>query len=231
MAQLRKAKFRVFDPAGGYTSLDVQYNPNSLVFTKKPKLADISIPGLDAPLKQFIRGETETLSVELFFDTTEDGTGAGATSVTTLTDPFYGLVKIVPDTHAPPVCAFLWGKQFPGDALPDSYGNQRRTDFRGVVTEVKQDFSLFSPDGTPLRATVTLSLDEYRPMHLQLKQLNLQSPEHHRVHVLERDETLALVAWRHLDDPGQWRHIATANGIEDPRRLDAGRSLLVPPLP
>jgi Contractile injection system tube protein len=228
MTDLRKAKFKVFGSGGGETSLDVQYNPNSLTFDKKPMLADIPIPGLDAPLKQFVRGQTETLSVELFFDTTENGMGAGATSVTTLTDPFYGLVKIDPETHAPPVCAFLWGSKFPGDSLPESYGNQRRTEFKGVVTGVSQEFSLFSPEGTPLRATLTVKLDEYRPLHEQINQLNLQSSDHHRVHILERDETLALVAHLHLDNPADWRYIADANGIDDPRRLDPGRLLTVP---
>lgn len=229
MADLRKAKFKV-RLAGGETSIDVQYNPNSLTFDKKPRFADIAIPGLDAPLKQFVRGQTETLSVELFFDTTEGGTGAGARSVTTLTDVFYGLVKIDPQTHAPPVCSFLWGARFPGDSLPDTYGNQRRTEFKGVVTDVKQDFPMFSPEGTPLRAVLTVAMDEYRPLHEQINQLNLQSPDHSRVHVLERGETLALVAHLHLDDAGQWRHVADANALDDPRRLDPGLTLTVPPV-
>lgn len=230
MANLRKAKFKVFEPGGSETSIDVQFNPKSLSFDKKPKVADIPIPGLDAPLKQFVRGETETLSVELFFDTTDSGTGAGARSVTTLTDAFYGLVKIDPQTHAPPICAFLWGAKFPGDSLPERHGNQRRTEFKGVVKDVKQEFQLFSPEGTPLRAVLTVAMDEYRPLHEQINQLNLQSPDHNRVHVLERGQTLALVSYLHLDDAAEWRHIAEANGIDDPRRLEPGLALTVPPI-
>jgi nucleoid-associated protein YgaU len=230
VANLRKAKFKVVEASGQETSIDVQFNPNSLSFDKKPKVADIPIPGLDAPLKQFVRGETETLRVELFFDTTEGGTGAGARSVTTLTDAFYGLVKIDPQTHAPPVCSFLWGAKFPGDSLPARHGNQRRTEFKGVVTDVKQEFQLFSPEGTPLRAVLTVAMDEYRPLHDQIQQLNLQSPDHSRVHVLERGETLALVAHLHLADAAAWRHIADANDIDDPRRLEPGLLLTVPPM-
>lgn len=230
MANLRKAKFKVFQAGGTETSLDVQYNPNSLTLDKKPKLADIPIPGLDAPLKQFVRGETETMSVELFFDTTEHGMGSGARSVTTLTDAFYGLVKIDPATHAPPTCSFLWGSKFPGDNLPASYGNQRRTEFKGVVTDVKQDFQLFSPEGTPLRAVLTVAIDEYRPLHEQIKQLNKQSPDHTTLHVLERDQTLALVSHLHLDNAAEWRYIAEANEIDDPRRLEPGMTMAIPPI-
>ena len=46
----------------------------------------MTIPGLDSPLQQFVRGQAEKLTLDLFFDTTDTGMGAGATSVTTETD-------------------------------------------------------------------------------------------------------------------------------------------------
>lgn len=230
MADLTKAKFKVFKQDETFETIDVLYNPNALTFTKKPKLADINIPGLDAPLKQFVRGETETLKIELFFDTTEGGTGARATSVTTLTDPFYGLTKIDPTTHAPPICSFIWGAKFPGDRLPEMHQNQRRTEFKGLVTDVRQDFKLFSPSGTPLRAVLSLEMDEYRPLHEQIRQLNLQSSDHTRAHVLERGESLSSVAWQHYRNPAEWRRVADANGITDPRRVAPGRTLVIPPV-
>jgi nucleoid-associated protein YgaU len=229
VVDLSKAKFKVFKKDGSFDEITVQYNPNSLTFDKPIQTADIAIPGLDSPLKQFVRGGTETASVDLFFDTTERGTGANATSVTTLTDAFYGLVKIDPETHAAPVCSFIWGEKFPGDNLPERYGNQRRTEFSCVVTSVKQEFRLFSPEGTPLRALLSLKLEEYVPLQRQIEQLNLQSSDHTRSHVLKQGESLALVSWQYLHDPRDWRHIASANAIDDPRRLDPGRTLTVPP--
>jgi hypothetical protein len=230
MAELSKAKFKVFKEDGSFDEIAVQYNPTSLSFEKSVQTAEIAIPGLDSPIKQFIRGGTETASVELFFDTTESGTGAGAVSVTTLTDPFYGLVKIDPKTHAAPVCSFLWGEKFPGDRLPERYGNQRRTEFSCVITSVKQDFKLFSPEGTPLRAVLTLKLEEYVPIHRQIQRLNLQSADHTRSHVLTEGESLALVAWQYLHDARQWRHVAAGNGIDDPRRVTAGLAMTIGPL-
>lgn len=230
MPSLLKAKFKVLRNAGASETIEVQYNPSTLSFEKSPRVADIAIPGLDAPLRQFVRGQSETVTVDLFFDTTETGTAAGARSVTQLTDAFYGLVKIDPQTHAPPVCIFIWGTSFPGDSLPTMYQNQRRTEFKGLVTKVKQDFSLFSPEGTPLRATVSVTLEEYRPLQDQLQQLNLQSADHTRSHVLVEGDTLAGVAWQYLDRATEWRRLADANGIDDPRRLGIGATLLVPPL-
>ena len=230
MPELSKAKFKVFKEDGSFDQINVQYNPNSLSFEKPVQTADITIPGLDSPLKQFVRGGAETATVELFFDTTEKGTAARATSVTTLTDAFYGLVKIDPKTHAAPVCSFIWGEKFPGDQLPERYGNQRRTEFPCVVTSVKQEFKYFSPQGTPLRAVLTLKLEEYVALDRQIQQLNLQSSDHTRSHVLEDGESLALVSWQLLHDPREWRHVAAANAIDDPRRLSPGLVLTVPPL-
>lgn len=229
MANLQKAKFRVYQQSGT-TDVLVQFNPTSLTFDKKPKFAAINIPGLDSPLQQFVRGETETLTVELFFDTTETGTASGATSVTTLTDAFYGFVKIDPKTHAPPICSFIWGSKFPGDSLPEMYQNQRRTEFKGVITDVKQEFKLFAPDGTPLRASLTVQMSEYKALHDQIQQLNLQSPDHTQSHVLQRGETLASVASDYYLNPAQWRAIADANSIQDARRVNPGAILEVPPI-
>ena len=231
MPELSKAKFKVFKLDGSFDEIAVQYNPETLQFSKPVVTADIKIPGLDSPLKQFVRGGTETVTVELFFDTTDHGTGAKATSVTELTDKFYGLVKIDPKTHAAPVCSFIWGRKFPGDQLPERYGNQRRTEFSCVVTDVKQDFKLFSPEGTPLRAVLTVKLEEYVPLARQIAMLNLQSADHTRSHVLAEGETLPQVAWEYLHQAREWRHVADSNDIDDPRRLVPGRTLTIPPLP
>jgi hypothetical protein len=232
VAELVKAQFRVQKGSGDFVNFPVLYNPNSLTFTKKPKIAEIPIPGLNSPLKQFVRGESETMRVELFFDSTQDGPGIEKHSVTSLTDKFYGLVKIDPATHAPPVCAFNWGRRFPGSFLPaDPWGNQKRSEFVGVVTEIKQEFKLFDNAGTPRRAVLTIQMAEYGRLEYQLAQLNLQSAEHTRAHVLQQGESLTSVAWEHYRNTAAWRRVADANAIEDPRRLTPGLTLQVPPLP
>lgn len=210
---------------------DVQYNPTELSFDKQAQLAEIGIPGLDAPIQQFVRGNAEKLTLELFCDSTDDGTGAGARSVTEETDKFYQLVKIIPERHAPPVVTFLWHHRFPGDSLGEAWGNQRRNSFTGVAESVRQRFTMFSAEGVPLRATVTLVLREFRPIEQQLLELNLSSPDRTHGHLLAVGETLSAIAGRYYDRPGEWRRIADENGIEDPRRLQPGRMLAVPRIP
>jgi nucleoid-associated protein YgaU len=150
--------------------------------------------------------------------------------VTTLTDPVYSMVKIEPTRHAPPIVTFMWGQHFPGGELSDFSGSQRRTEFRGLVESVRQKFTLFSPEGVPLRATLTLSLREYKTLDQQLDQLNLSSPDRTHGHVVQQGETLAAIAQRYYGRATDWRPIAENNGIEDPRRLLPGTVLAVPTL-
>lgn len=214
------------DPEG----IPVQFNPTELTFNKGAQIAEVAIPGLDSPLLQFVRGQNEQLTFDLFFDTTEDGTDAQAVSVATLTDRIYQLVKIRPDHHSPPVCDFVWGGHgFPGNFTSDAIGgNQRRHHFRCIVESVKQRFTLFSTQGVPLRAMLTVTLREFKTLDEQMAALNLNSPDRTKSHVLARGETLSSVAERHYLRPSKWRKIAETNRIEDPRRLQPGYVLELP---
>lgn len=218
--------------AGGLSSFSVPYNPSELSFEKAMKFAEITIPGLDAPLQQFVRGEAEKLTLELFFDSTEKGTGLGATSVTTQTDKVFSMARINPNTHAPPIVTLTWNHHFPGDSLSSPLTSQSRHSFVGVIESIKQKFTLFSPEGIPLRATVNLSIREYRKLDDQLSQLNLMSPDRTHSHTLKAGETLSSVAATEWNRPGDWRRIADVpeNEIEDPRRLRVGTFLRIPVL-
>jgi len=223
-----KGKLRMLLGPNKYEDLEVQFNPTELSFEKGTQLAEIPIPGLDAPLQQFVRGNAEKLTLELFCDTTDQGTGINAHSVTSETDKFYQLVKIVPKLHAPPVVVFTWHKEFSGNRVSKAFGNNRRFRFIGVAESVRQRFTLFSPEGVPLRATVTLVLREWRPIETQLKEIDPSSPDRSHRHVLASGESLSALAGQYYDQPANWRPIASGNGIEDPRRLQAGMPLVVP---
>jgi LysM repeat protein len=240
--------------------ITLQYNPTELSWDKGVQIAEIAIPGLDAPLQQFVRGQAEKLSLELFFDTTDEGgMGRNAVSVIKYTDRIYQLLKIEPESHAPPVCTFIWHDEFPGSTLNGksgspatstasqllsntnanpgevqesvvdfATGNQRRNGFKCIVESVKQKFTLFSPEGVPLRATLSVTFREYKTLEEQLAQLNLMSPDRTHSHVVQNGDTLSSLAARFYQNAGHWRFIADENEIEDPRRLAVGTFLNVP---
>jgi nucleoid-associated protein YgaU len=204
------------DPARDVPSkFEVPFNPTEFTLTKGAQIAEIGIPGLDSPILQFIRGQTEKLTLDLFFDTTLAGMGDGAADVRAQTKKIYQLVKLQPKTHAPPRLRVSWGK-----ALA----------FRAIVESVQQKFTLFSPEGVPLRATLTVTFSEYKTLEEQLQEINKQSADHTKQRVFRQGDTLSKIAAEEYDDPGAWRHIAEANNIDNPRRLLAGMVLEIPPL-
>lgn len=221
---LKKAKIVILDekikgPDGSQISeFDVQFNPTEYSLNKGVQIAEIAIPGIDSPILQFIRGQNEQLTMELFFDTTKEknrGMGLKARDVTDYTHQVYQLVKIQSKTHAPPRVQFIWGKKLK---------------FKAIVASVQQKFSLFNPEGVPLRATVSVTFREYKTLEEQLKELNLQSPDHTKRWVVQKGDTLSHIAATEYDDPAMWRPIAEKNNISNPRKLTPGIILTIPPI-
>lgn len=215
----------------GTDEIPVQYNPTELQFEKQAQYAEVNIPGLIAPLQQFVRGAAEMLTVELFFDTSDKGTGVKASPVTGLTDQVFAATLIEPKGHMPPPVTFKWGDGFPGHTLPAKQAGQQRTEFSGIVISCRQTFTFWSRGGIPLRAKLHLSIRENLPLNEQLKRLNPSSPDRTHGHVLRDGESLTRLAYDFYRQPDAWRHIALDNGIEDPRRLRPGLRLRIPRIP
>src|SRR5712671_2840384 len=140
------------------TRITVQFNPAEYSLSKGAQIAEIAIPGVDSPILQFVRGQNEKLTLELFFDTTQGGMGEDPVQdVRDLTTPVYQLVKIQGNTHAPPRIRFVWG---------------RGLSFRAIVESIQQKFTVFNPQGIPLRANLSVSFREYKTLEEQLGELN-----------------------------------------------------------
>ena len=196
--------------------IPVMFNPPEYTIAKGAQFAEIAIPGIDAPIIQFIRGQTRTLSLELFFDGTRVGSSLTRPGdVRLLLEPIAQLGRIQPNTHAPPRIRFIWGVGL---------------EFRGVVDSVQQKFTLFTPAGIPVRATATLSVKEYKTLEEQLKELNLQSSDHTKSYVIKRGDNLGRIAFEEYGDATLWPHIANENPdlIPDPLRLEPGVTIEIP---
>jgi hypothetical protein len=218
---LQKARFQRLDQHFAVEKeLEVQFNPTEYTLNKVLQIAEIPIPGLDMPILQFVRGQTETLSLELFFDVTEGGMGEDVFGVTSKTDAFYDLIKINPHTHAPPVCRFCWGDFW--------FAGNRLFGMECIVESVKQRFTLFNPDGYPLRAMLTVNLKEYKTLEDQINETPYSSPERTHSWVVRAGDTLTRIAADKYGDPREWRAIADRNHILDPLDLKPGTILEVP---
>lgn len=216
-------------------SIEVQFNPTDLTFSKTAQFAEIAIPGLDAPALQFIRGGAETLTLDLFFDTTDKGMDKGAESVTESTDKFYQLIKQDPETHAPPRCRFSWGetKKVTKPAAEQAFALKTEVSyapfwFTCIVEAVDRKFLLFSPQGIPLRARLTVKLREYQT--IEQMAARLKSADHTKARIFKRRERLDQISAQEYGTPTEWRRIAEENQLDNPRRIAPGNVLKIPPL-
>ena len=198
------------------------FNPERYTLNKGVQFAEIAIPGLDAPVLQFVRGQNEKITLELFFDTTKDGMVDDVTDVRKLTGEVYQLLKVDGELHAPPRCLLDWGES--GKLF--SFGTSITP--WCVLESVSEEFSLFSPGGVPLRAKLNVTFREAWTIEEQLEETPRHTSDRTKVRTLEQGQTLSHLAALDNQDPRAWRLIAEANQIVNPRRVAPGTRLKIP---
>jgi len=207
---LEKAHLEIVSPTVDDPIIPFHFNPTEYQVQKTNNFAEIGIPGLETPPIQFIRGASEKLTAELILDTSETLDDVRETYVDNLRD----LMRLSTELHAPPIVDFVWDTSV----------------FHGVLEAMTITYTLFTAEGIPIRAKVGLTLKEYRPVEIQVKESPTASPDFEKTWIVRRGDTLSGIAGLIFRDPGQWRAIAQANGIQDPRRLETGQRLVVPRL-
>lgn len=191
-------------------AFEVLFNPEEYSLNKDNNFAAQSIPGLSAPLLQFVNGNMRTLDMELFFDTTEP-----PRDVRDEVQKVVSLLDIDSNLHAPPVLRVSWAS----------------LQLRCVLAKANQKFIRFLDDGRPTRAKVTVTFNEFVDPATEAKEVNRQTADFSKVHVVKRGETLSGIAGVLYENPFIWRAIAIANDVDDPRSIVPGQALLIPSLP
>jgi hypothetical protein len=199
------------------------FNPKEFSVEKSNQYAEVNIPGLPSSVFQFVRGNARTITLDLFFDTYEEGkdvrlhtdqiTGWDAgIAYSKLANGPKGLMDIDSDLHAPPVCLFVWGAFV----------------FQCILERVSKRFTMFLPDGVPVRATLSVTLKEYREVDIQVKEIDTQSADLTKRWVVKQGDSLWSIAASEYGDPEDWRLLAEANRIDNPRFLEPGVEIVVP---
>lgn len=204
------ARLRILTPKVRPDVIPLRFNPTEYQLQKQNNFAEIAIPGLETPPIQYVRGASEKLTLELIVDTSDTLEDVRKKYV----DAVRGLLNINTELHAPPLVAFEWDRAI----------------FKGVLESLNVTYTLFSPTGVPLRAKLSTTLREYRPVNVQFSERPRNSPDVEKCFTVRRGDELWSIAAQIYRDPAQWRALALANGIKDPRSLELGRQLLVPRL-
>lgn len=192
---------------GTNEAIPVMFNPPEYQLQKTNQFVGIGIPRLGSSLLQFVQGSAQTLTMELFFDTTDD-----RRDVREFTDKVVELTALNAHTHAPPRLLFLWGS----------------LTFSCVLESVTQRFDYFHADGTPLRAHLNVTLREFDHLEDLLAETPLESADRTKSRVVKAGDTLQHLAAQEYDNPRQWRPLAVANNPDNPLTLQVGQRLTIP---
>lgn len=198
------------------------FNPKEYTFAKKNAWEQKKVTGANVPQLTFSGGQPATLQMDLFFDTYAQSADGQAKDVRKeYTDKIWKLMMVddkLKDPKnkkgRPPTVRFQWGNAW---------------SFNAVIASIQQKFTLFLSDGTPVRATLTVSFEQLKDE----AQLAPQNPTSggiggERFWTVVEGDTLAWIAYKEYGDSTRWRLIASANHLDGVRDLRPGTSLVIP---
>lgn len=200
------------------SKIEFMFNPSELKFTKRNSWTPGKPTGANAPQLQFTGGGSVEFSLTAVFDSTASGK-----PVTAITDELFKLTmtdKKIKGTKEdrnmtrPPWVQFHWGKM---------------RSYKAVITSFDLNFTYFSSKGEPLRAEVSMSFQQFEDEEsLPPQNPTSGTPNPGQIRRLESGQYLDTIAEDIYGDPGRWRTIADANGIDDPLALRPGQIVVIP---
>jgi nucleoid-associated protein YgaU len=212
MAGLEKLKIKNEDTGEEF---QVLFNPTEYSIDTAAKWQELEKKG-QKPELQYGGAQRKKLAMELFFDTYEQ-----QTDVREHTVKVGKLLLFNKDRHRTQLVTISWGLAAPGGPFADF-------PFTGVLEGFKQQFTLFKSDGTPVRAKVSVTFLEFSLTKEELKKNEPSSADKTKTYLTKQGDTLSAIAGLFYRDPTQWRHIAVANDVDNPRELPAGVALTIP---
>lgn len=200
------------------------FNPSQITVShtakeeKDPVNKEESAPGADGQPTVFVSPEAQlaaagTTTVKLD-NIIFDGAGVQKTCSQFLNWSYpqtNAAGRTEPDKEQLPVLTFKWGTLV----------------FGGMLQQVTVTYKKFSSNGTPTRASVSLSLSQFNVPHRKTNPTSGGLPGR-RTHVLTSGQSLPGIAAVGYGGPGVWRALAVANRVDDPLRVRPGTLLYLP---
>jgi hypothetical protein len=215
------------------TKFYVLYNPESYTQERWARYSETAGIASNAASTQFVHGTVENLRMELFFDTFSSGQEVGGSmgdkakflanslalsplkmDVRKYTSKIYDLMIIDSSTHVPPLLKIEWGS----------------LQFKGHLVSCYQKFTKFNETGVPVRAVLDVTFKQHvEPTKVAEMRPN-ESPDTAKYRLVRQGDSLWALAGKEYGDCAQWRAVARANGLENPRRLTSGETIKLPAL-
>ena len=177
----------------GLDAIEVMFNPPSLKISSSNSYADSKTPGTDKEKQQYIKTNSDVLTVELFFDTTRT-----TDDVREAVKPILELAKVDKTTKEPPNLIFAWGS----------------LSFDCIITSIDHSYEYFNSDGHAMRATLSVKFKSSEPK-AEVKEGPLKSAKNKlKTTVIRAGQNCTCVCEGR--DPEKWRDVAELNGMDNP---------------
>ncbi|MEZ4683787.1 MAG: LysM peptidoglycan-binding domain-containing protein [Caldilineaceae bacterium] len=194
------------------------FNPYEYSVTKQNTFKEQEIAnGTNTPAAELTKAGAQSLKLDLLFDTYEEQKES-AKDVSQITNKLWKFMAVKEDDdpenkHFAPLVAFHWGVFY----------------FISYIQSMTQKFTLFTPDGIPVRAKVNVNFVQYADVNDYPKQNPTSgSGSIDRVWQVVAGDRLDLIASKVYRDATKWRLIADYNNIIDPQSLRPGHMLSIP---
>lgn len=196
-----------------------QFNPANLKISKENNWEGDPSPSFNSPILKYAGGSSATYELELLFDSYSSTPPKDVREYTNklmqLTLRGGGYSMFLVPFSSPPTVSFVWGKI---------------TLFAAVVEKVEITYTMFAPDGTPIRAKATVSFKQNELIGDDI--IPAQNPtsrtDSRKTRYAFAGQRLDQIAFEEYNDSRYWRLLAEANGLDDPFNLADGQLLVIP---
>lgn len=118
------------------------------------------------------------------------------------------------EIHRPRFLKIFWGKEI---------------NFPCVLSQLDINYTLFYPDGSPLRVKVSATFLKYLSEKKREAEQKKKSPDLTHEHVARSSDRIDLLTYKVYNDPKYALQVAAVNGLTSARKLRAGTRLFFPP--
>lgn len=193
----------------------VMINPDSVKWGRSIEYNEQQPPDSSSPSQKYKSTPSEKLS----FDIVIDCTGIIDPQRTSMADEIENLEEIIytynGSIHRPNFVKIIWGEGI---------------SFGGVLTSFDTSFTLFAPDGSPLRAKVSLAFSEYIAPATVAIQDGDESPDVTHIVNVVQDMNLPQLCQQVWNDNSYYVQVAKFNGLNKFRNLQGISRLIFPPI-
>lgn len=197
-------------PADSFT---VMFNPNTYTQKYEVEYQDRQGQGDTSSPQVFGNIKPQEYTFEFVFDGT--GTAAEKEEVQDVVERFLTVTgKHDGEIHRPMYLKLAWGSLVS----------------KCVLKSAEITYTLFKPDGYPLRAKVKATFAENVEDALRVAEERRSSPDLTHVRKVNLGDHISLMSHRLYKDPSYYLQVARANGLTNFRRLRVGQELRFPPV-